>query len=302
MPELLESVTMPPIEEELKVECPFELPKPEDKEEENENPEKDDTPAASAVQQNNGGILGENLTNACEGKPSTINDFYRCDTLTKDPVRDTRTNPALTLSIDGVTYSFIQAAHHLIPGVASLANSSLYKTYMKKGAKIETTKKQTYEIEVHIGYNVNGGHNGIWLPGNYAIRADAMPLKKNWSEVEDEDFKLKYMAAAMKKSGGRQFHDAHAPYNREVRDVLNKISQALVLHQDNCKLCKDKNGNKIHPPYKIKRRLYSISAWLKGRLTGGPAAWGHYFTSGPLQEAMGTKKARLLTLYQDAAS
>src|SRR3712207_7982199 len=53
----------------------------------------------------------------------------------------------------------------------SLYESQLFKKYMRKGGKAEVmTKngKKAFEVTHNIGYNVNGSHNGVWLPGNYA--------------------------------------------------------------------------------------------------------------------------------------
>jgi hypothetical protein len=58
----------------------------------------------------------------------------------------------------------VPAAHHCIPGEASLAKASALHNFMRKGGPDN--------LESDIGYNVNSGENGIWLPGNYAVRDD----------------------------------------------------------------------------------------------------------------------------------
>jgi len=305
MAELLEGVNFPQLEKELESKCPFTEPDPPDKEEEKEHAPKDDTEAASRIQHNDGGKLGENLTDASEGAANTINNLHGCGKLKKEPVKDTRTNPKLVVSVKGLDgdYPYIQAAHHLVPGVASLEKSQLYKKYMKKGGKITTTvKKRKYTIKVHIGYNVNGAHNGVWLPGNYAIRADVPgnPLKKDWGKVSNPSFKENYMLSTMRKVGGKQFHDAHSAYNTRVRSTLDKIALALIFHQDFCEEdCKTKK--KIPPPFRIKKRLYALSKWLKTTVTGGPSTWKDpYYTSGPLRTAMLARRKKFLTAYSEA--
>jgi hypothetical protein len=275
MSEVLEGVEFPALEKELKAECPFkEKPPGKNPSKQPEGPEE--------VQENDGGILGKNLEAASEGDADTINEFYRCEGLQKEPREDTSTKGTLVHVTDQkANYPYVQAAHHCIPGVAALENSDLYKTYMNEGDKVQT-KKATYEIAVNIGYCVNGAHNGVWLPGNYAIREDnpANPKKKNWGDIADPDFKMLYTAAVMRKCDGKQFHDAHPTYNSKVKGTLNKICQALVVHQDNCEECKGKNGKKIPPPYKIKLRLYKLSGWLKGILIGPMQGWKDpYFAS-----------------------
>jgi hypothetical protein len=172
-------------------------------------------------------------------------------------------------------------------------------------AKSSVTSRggKTYEIRVNIGYNVNGAHNGVWLPGNYAIRAanPVNPLKKNWGDVSDADFKTKYMVAAMRKVGGKQFHDAHPDYNAAVRDTLDKISVALFSHLDTCEECKGNSDGKINPPYRMKKLLYARSAYLKTLCVGGPSSWkGSYFTSSPLKTEMAADRQGLLNLYNAA--
>jgi hypothetical protein len=60
---------------------------------------------------------------------------------------------------------------------------------------------------------VNGAHNGVWLPGNYAIRRKTKlpkPIKgKSWSKLlQRPDWCFDYMVAVVRLKE-RQFHDAH---------------------------------------------------------------------------------------------
>ncbi len=304
-----EAITMPALLDELSAECPFKQTDPTDKEEESENPSQDDSQGAEEIQHNNGGVLGDNLKSGSEGKDSTINNsFPYYDSpganTEKYPKEDSKEDSSRNLRVlnDTQNYSYIVAAHHLIPGVAALDNSSLYKNYMKKEGSCTTAKGNSYTISCNIGYNVNGVHNGVWLPGNYAIRAANGPLNKSWSATSD-DFQFNYRVAAMKITGGRQFHDAHAAYNDSVRDTLDKIATALVLHQDVCKPCFDKANGKIHPPYRLKTRLYAISKWLRTKVLGGPASWTDpYYTSGPLAYEMEDDRQKVLDAYHNTPS
>jgi hypothetical protein len=76
-------------------------------------------------------------------------------------------------------FPFVVAAHHLIPGNASLGESRLKKLMTKSSAARIAGKAR--RIKNHIGYNVNGAHNGAWLPGNYAIRPKKTSLEKTGS-------------------------------------------------------------------------------------------------------------------------
>jgi hypothetical protein len=171
-------------------------------------------------------------------------------------------------------FPFVVAAHHCIPGEASLAPSDLMEL-MVKGGTIFAAGKQR-KIKNHIGYNVNGAHNGVWLPGNYAIRANTKPMGKTWSELEDKvRWCMHYVAAVGAKTGG-QFHDAHTEYSDAVKKLLNKIHDAITIHE--CQLCEEKT--EVQPPYAVKLRLYALSQYLRTQLQGTPGVWRRpWFTS-----------------------
>jgi len=58
------------------------------------------------------------------------------------------------------------AAHHIIPGNASLKKSKRLMKYLHVDGMAKG----------NIGYNINNHENGIWLAGNYALRGkDGMP-------------------------------------------------------------------------------------------------------------------------------
>ena len=50
--------------------------------------------------------------------------------------------------------------------------------YMEDGKTVKTDGGKSYTIEGHIGYDVNGSHNGVWLPGNYAIKTARAERKR----------------------------------------------------------------------------------------------------------------------------
>jgi len=148
---------------------------------------------------------------------------------------------------------------------------------MTKGESVETTAGNSFTVKCHIGYNVNGAHNGVWLPGNYAIRRSGSQKQSpvsgtSWSglEASHADWQMHY-AAAVSKATKSQFHDAHTEYNESAKKLLNKIATVLFAHQDFCDDCKSKS--EIPPPFLIKERLYNISAYLKGQVLGVPQAW-----------------------------
>jgi hypothetical protein len=139
---------------------------------------------------------------------------------------------------------------------------------MDKGCEVEGST-----LKFHIGYDVNGSHNGIWLPGWYAIRnVEGM----SWKQLETAgyvDWQLAYVAAVCKEANG-QFHDSHGdPYSESIKQVLLKLHEALVFHQHNCEKCLKRGAAPIPPPFRLKHRLYTISQKIRGFLRGHPASW-----------------------------
>ena len=96
------------------------------------------TSSAGIKHENNSGKLGTN----CEPSP--------------DEPYVTRRNWAWKLRIQF-------AAHHLIPGDASLKKSDLFN-----GVKYGLKKRG--QAKGNIGYDVNNRANGVWLPGNTYAR------------------------------------------------------------------------------------------------------------------------------------
>ena len=142
-----------------------------------------------------GGIgtkLGDNLaagTGVHTSKPPLGGDY------TKGPVdpdpRDVR--PKLTcvfIKVNGqpvrlngkpLPYPLTCAAHHLIPAQESLKGHAILKYMCKDGEQQDFRNSGGSDpaavpgskVWGNVAYNVNGGQNGVWLPGNYAVGAGA---------------------------------------------------------------------------------------------------------------------------------
>lgn len=176
-------------------------------------------------------------------------------------------------------YPFSRSAHHLIPADASLPQSHLLH-YIKKGSIIDGD----------IGYDVNGGENGVWLPTHTAL---SRKMKEGTTVLPGETAAQKYgdvsgegsemvgsfvnlYAYAVMEHTNRQFHDAHYDYNGFVVKVLNKIQANLVVITNvNCKKCQEAKADngKLPPPHRLVGRLNQVSERLKGYLLGGPSNW-----------------------------
>jgi hypothetical protein len=215
------------------------------------------------------------------------------DNQTLAPKIDEATDcPGGTVDVDGIPRPYSVAAHHLIPGDASLPKSKLMK-FIKEG-----------EIWGDIGYDVNGAENGLFLPTQTALMREMHasegvlpnmePGVRKWQDLSKYIKKKKesrfgimsfqevYAYRIMLKTG-RQFHDAHPEYSKKVIEDLEAINVKLVAtsgyHCDKCKESKDKDG-KLPPPYMLVGRLNALSRRLAGHLWGNAIRWNEpYFTS-----------------------
>lgn len=164
----------------------------------------------------------------------------------------------MNTEVSGKKYNITRAAHHLIPGNASLKNSDLFKSnkYLWKDGKAKG----------NIGYNINNPTNGVWLPGNYAVRP--------WSG-KAATFQDTYAHSAVRKCNGH-FHDAHRPYNLFVLDALNKIFEKLEAKESI--ICPEAKKRKRDPqkdsPLKaLVARLNTVSLRMRRMLVYPESGW-----------------------------
>ena len=141
------------------------------------------------------------------------------------------------------------AAHHCIPGNASLKKATDLHDFMREGGP--------FSLLEDIGYDVNHENNGVWLSGNYAVRGGKLHYTKNWGGY-DSKFKNAYAKNAMDKSH-RQFHDAHSKYNGKVLKTLESLAEKLGDPEDKCPIC-DKKLDATRPPYGLVNRLDRVSS------------------------------------------
>jgi len=289
--------------DEIEEKCHFKEDKKAGPKREPENIGNDDEDSVQAIQKNDGGTLGVNVKagdpGVADGGPYPPGDFlYKHEAQDSYRGRKTRLRLEAYEEADAGDFPFTVAAHHLIPGKASLYNEEVgLVNYLEEGGEVESISGNKYTIKGHIGYDVNGSHNGIWLPGNYAIQTE-LPKRKikgkvyparegttpvegtSWSElaVDYEEWQFAYVAGACKAAKG-QFHDSHKkPYSESVSENLAKIATAFATHLDSkCRFCKQ---TEIPPPFRIKMRLHAASKKLRGFVLGPPSAWKQpWFTS-----------------------
>jgi hypothetical protein len=264
----------------------------------------DDDDDANQAQANDGGKLGKNVQKGRKGPAD--GDRYSPEKLgflfQQDADDTARGGKRLKLEsykdIDAGSFPYTVAAHHLIPGNASLySDAGELLSFLEDGGTVHSSGGTEFTIEGHIGYDVNGSHNGVWLPGNYAIKTELEEREINgkiykarpgttpvedvsWEELRSdyESWRYAYVAGACKAAEG-QFHDSHdKPYSESVNEYLQKMSAAMSTHlESKCRFCKK---TKIPPPFRIKLRLFAISKKLRGYVLGAPPAWkAPWFTS-----------------------
>ncbi|WP_437833867.1 AHH domain-containing protein [Sorangium sp. So ce1153] len=200
------------------------------------------------------------------------------------------------ISICDQNYPLSIAAHHIIPGEASLPHSGLARFIWEENGLIKSD----------IGYDVDGSENGIWLP-THQIMSRAMgkaqkivihdeedvPSQKglSWEELSErakshEDkatyttlFLRRYTQQAMDFEGVQaQFHDAHSNYNTWVIERLNGIDAYIQSKIDMCEKCKG-DGKKA-PPYMLVFRLNTLSKTIRQILKAPPSRmWRIVYTS-----------------------
>ncbi len=163
-------------------------------------------------------------------------------------------------SVDGKELDITVAAHHLIPGNASLKKSQLFRS--EEYLWLDGKKKG------NIGYNVNAAENGVWLPGNYAI--------DGWSGKLDS-FKEQYAQSAIERWRA-QFHDAHEAYSEFVLEALAKVYEKI--ENVYCVACpqareqKKKPSPEERPPLRaLVARLNTISARMRRMLVAPTMNW-----------------------------
>ena len=201
------------------------------------------------------------------------------------------------ITIAGVNYPVSLAAHHIIPGKASLPESSLSQYIWAKEGKILSD----------IGYDCDGSENGIWLPTHQAMSAnlgkkqsivihdEATPTSTkglSWAQLSEkakqtEENEASYSALFLRRytqqameATDTQFHDAHSNYNDFVIRALNKINTFLNTRTALCEKCQ-KNTQKKSPPYMLVYRLNTLSSQIASRyLRGTPSEkWLSVYTS-----------------------
>jgi hypothetical protein len=198
------------------------------------------TESAENGEHNDASVLGSSLAGASNPQPTDWAIKHKVDP--EDPIAQ------------GDETKVSSAAHHLLPGNASVNKADgLHKYMVWKG-------KNPKGFSGPVGYDINNALNGVWLPGNYAVRRGTQ-FHKNWSDYK-LGFQNAYAIAAMKGAQDKQLHDAHPTYNGKVLDTLNDIAKkldAMWKDQTKCPVCGADLKDKARPPYGIVGRMNALS-------------------------------------------
>ena len=264
--------------------CPWhdDAPKADPKPMEKPDPETD---TAVPMPANDGGKLGKNLEKSGSKKPEhTLTLEYAPDE--RLTYKEGGKNKSVQTYTDKKveTFNLQYAPHHLIPGneslsesllVAYLGDDNVIKNFNKDKLSSKIKDKQT------VDYDVNAAENGVWLPSPYALSMSnqwpSIPGKEYILKIKGEEvlgvtvsFQKAYVAAAIDKSGDRQFHMRHVKYSAEVKDVLDGIAGKLkLMTKGACDVAsKEKDDGKFEAPTGLVGRLNILSNQLKLLLTG----------------------------------
>lgn len=180
-------------------------------------------------------------------------------------------NPGIKKTKSGTALDVSAAAHHLIPGNAALKKSVAIMEYIGVNG----------EKAGNVGYNVNSAPNGVWLPGNYAMRPwgpGGVKFHTN-TGIEPETYAFRAIEAWEK-----QFHDAHEDYSSFVLGALDKIAEKLKHGEDVvCPEQKSKPRNpEERPPLQVVvSRLNQLSGRMRRMLVFPTVNWRvNVWTSG----------------------
>lgn len=129
-------------------------------------------------------------------------------------------------------YPLTCAAHHLIPAQESLKGHAVLNYMCKQGENQDFLNGKATESKPvggskvwgNVAYNVNGCHNGAWLPGNYAVGGGAGGIgiwKSRASEVTS--------SSAVAQAWVNSLDLAQTSWQPEADDPENEAPQAASL-------------------------------------------------------------------------
>jgi hypothetical protein len=173
--------------------------------------------------------------------------------------------------------------HHLIPGKAAMAPSSLEEwTCAAKG-----------KIKEDIGYSIDGAQNGIWLPHlphihwtRYMNKLDKIRFSDvfgTWGSLSD--YRRKAIGYIIMAETFLQMHytdhddpyvhvDNDTTYDDEACERCNLLGDLMsTFWAPKCPESQDAADSKYYPPYGLVHRINMQSTYMRDRITGRPTWW-----------------------------
>jgi hypothetical protein len=173
--------------------------------------------------------------------------------------------------------------HHLIPGNAAMAPSTLE----------EWTRQDKGKIKEDIGYNIDCAQNGIWLPHLPHIHWTRFmdTVKKirfsavfgTWGKLAQE--RREFIGYIVMGETWLQMHytdhddpyahvDNDTTYDGEAEERCNLLGELIGFHwAPLCPESKDAADDKYFPPYGLVKRINLQSEYMRRRITGKPTYW-----------------------------
>jgi hypothetical protein len=172
------------------------------------------------------------------------------------------------------------APHHIIPGKAAMAKSSLEKW----------TRADKGKIKEDIGYSIDCARNGIFLPHIPVIYwtkhklPEKVPMSKyygqSWSALSDSSQKSIGHLVMLETWLQMHYTDHGKPYSAgsslsydsETKLSCNHLGHIVENFHLACERSKGDDG-KNYPPYALVHRINQEADYFKLRITGRPDRW-----------------------------
>jgi hypothetical protein len=254
----------------------------------------------TGMPKNDGGKLGDALIDAGYAPPEASVQIYFIEEGMQEYRKDGKDKEMILYarSIKKASYDLDFAAHHLIPGNAALKDSAI-APFLGDSATVKNFSSSSKIEKGSAGYDVNCHENGHWLPSPYALSMNDGNSPAAWpnepgmkAALRDEgektfqvleSFKIAYAKEAVRVSGGRQFHMCHEDYSIEVKKHL----QAVKIKMMTCPEVDEKKDKFDKPPGGLRQTLISLSARLRGLVTG--KVWHSPFLVDDINESIASK-------------
>ncbi len=218
--------------------------------------------------------LGKNL-DAGEAASSTVQRPESApDHLYRQPKKDPDPDKAyseeqrevyIVAGDENCKYPVAYSAHHLIPAKESLKQAAKLHKFIDKGKG---------KICCHLGYDVDGNENGVWLPGLHAVNSKGVDV---WGAADDSPIDEEDIGASKRVKARAELTDRKTKWNYALLDGPRTAAGASAFSPSNMKwryvyaaMTKGPKGirqfHDRHPHYssKVREHLDNVATILEG--------------------------------------